>query len=104
MAYQRCVLAKADACPRAQSLALLLADLGVTPSHSRPYTSDGNPFSEAQFKTLQYHPGYPDHFGSIQDARTWARRSPPRHRRRFGLTRLQTGIFLKCLTEVISNP
>jgi putative transposase len=58
---------------RAQSLALLLADLGVTPSHSRPYTSDDNPFSEAQFKTLKYHPGYPDRFGSIQDARTWAR-------------------------------
>ena len=58
---------------RAQSLALLLADLGVTPSHSRPSTSDDNPFSEAQFKTLKYRPGYPDRFGSIQDARTWAR-------------------------------
>jgi putative transposase len=58
---------------RAQSLALLLADLGVTPSHSRPYTSDDNPFSEAQFKTLKYRPDYPDRFGSIQDARTWAR-------------------------------
>ena len=58
---------------RAQSLALLLTDLGVTPSHSRPYTSDDNPFSEAQFKTLKYHPGYPDRFGSIQDARAWAR-------------------------------
>jgi putative transposase len=58
---------------RAKSLALLLADLGVTPSHSRPYTSDDNPFSEAQFKTLKYRPGYPDRFGSIQDVRTWAR-------------------------------
>ena len=59
---------------RAQSLALLLTDLGVTASHSRPYTSDDNPFSEAQFKTLKYQPDYPDRFGSIQEARTWARR------------------------------
>jgi putative transposase len=58
---------------RAKSLALLLDDLGVSASHSRPHTSDDNPFSEAQFKTLKYHPGYPDRFGSIQDARMWAR-------------------------------
>jgi putative transposase len=58
---------------RAKSLALLLADLGVTASHSRPHTSDDNPFSEAQFKTLKYHPGYPDRFDAIQDARAWAR-------------------------------
>jgi len=58
---------------RAKSLALLLDDLGVSASHSRPHTSDDNPFSEAQFKTLKYHPGYPNRFGSIQDARTWAR-------------------------------
>jgi putative transposase len=58
---------------RAKSLALLLDELGVSASHSRPHTSDDNPFSEAQFKTLKYHPGYPDRFGSIQDARAWAR-------------------------------
>jgi putative transposase len=58
---------------RAKSLALLLDDLGVSPSHSRPHTSDDNPFSEAQFKTLKYHPGYPNRFSSIQDARVWAR-------------------------------
>lgn len=58
---------------RAKSLALLLDDLGVSASHSRPHTSDDNPFSEAQFKTLKYHPAYPDRFGSIQDARSWAR-------------------------------
>lgn len=57
---------------RAKSLALLLDDLGVSASHSRPHTSDDNPFSEAQFKTLKYHPDYPDRFGSIQDARAWA--------------------------------
>jgi len=56
---------------RAKSLALLLDDLGVSASHSRPHTSDDNPYSEAQFKTLKYQPGYPDRFGSIQDARAW---------------------------------
>jgi putative transposase len=58
---------------RAKSLALLLSDLGVTASHSRPHTSDDNPFSEAQFKTLKYRPDYPDRFGSLEDARAWAR-------------------------------
>jgi putative transposase len=52
-------------------LAFLLADLGVTKSHSRPYTSDDNPFSEAQFKTMKYRPDYPDHFGSLLEARDW---------------------------------
>jgi putative transposase len=55
-----------------KTLALLLADLGVGKSHSRPYTSDDNPFSEAQFKTMKYRPDYPDRFGSPQDARRWA--------------------------------
>ncbi len=53
----------------AKSLALMLADLGVTKSHSRPYTSNDNPFSEAQFKTLKYHPTFPDRFGSLADTR-----------------------------------
>lgn len=52
-------------------LALLLADLGATKSHSRPYTSTDNCYSEAQFKTLKYRPGFPDRFGSIQDARSF---------------------------------
>lgn len=56
-----------------KSVALLLADLGVTKSHSRPHVSNDNPFSEAQFKTLKYRPGFPERFGSIQDARRWAR-------------------------------
>ncbi len=56
----------------AKSLALLLADLGVTKTHSRPYVSDDNPYSEAQFKTLKYRPDYPSQFGSLEDARTWA--------------------------------
>ena len=50
-------------------LALLYADLGVTRSLSRPHTSNDNPFSEAQFKTVKYRPDFPDRFGSIEDAR-----------------------------------
>ena len=50
-------------------VALLLADLGVTKTHSRPHVSNDNPFSEAQFKTLKYRPAFPTRFGSIQDAR-----------------------------------
>ncbi len=57
----------------AKSMAMLLADLGVTKSHSRPYISDDNPFSEAQFKTLKYRPDYPKRFGSQADARLWSR-------------------------------
>jgi putative transposase len=56
----------------AKTMALLLADLGIVQSHSRPYTSDDNPFSEAHFKTLKYRPNYPDRFGSLADARAWA--------------------------------
>lgn len=56
----------------AKTLALLLTDLGVAQSHSRPYTSNDNPFSEAQFKTLKYRPDYPDRFGALADARAWA--------------------------------
>ena len=55
----------------AKSLALLLGDLGVTKSHSRPYTSNDNPFSEAQFKTLKYHPGFPQRFGPLEDSRVF---------------------------------
>jgi putative transposase len=58
-------------------VALLLADLGVTKSHPRPPTSNDNPCSEAQFKTLQYRPGFPDRFGSIEDARSFCRRFFP---------------------------
>ena len=52
-----------------KSLALLLADLGLTKSHSRPHVSDDNPFSEAQFKTVKYRPDFPRDFGCLEDAR-----------------------------------
>lgn len=56
----------------AKAFALLLADLGITQSFSRPHVSDDNPFSEAQFKTIKYRPDYPDRFGSAQDARDFS--------------------------------
>ena len=56
---------------RSKLVAHLLADLGITKTHSRPYTSDDNPYSEAHFKTLKYRPGFPDRFGSIQDAKSY---------------------------------
>ena len=58
----------------AKSMALLMSDLGVNKSHSRPYVSDDNPYSEAQFRTLKYRPDYPDRFGSLTDARQWSQR------------------------------
>ena len=54
---------------RSKPVASLLVDLDITKSHSRPYTSDDNPYSEAQFKTLKYRPDFPERFGSIEDAR-----------------------------------
>ena len=51
----------------------LLADLGVTKTHSRPYTSTDNPYSEAHFKTLKYRPGFPARFDSIEHARAYCR-------------------------------
>ena len=53
-------------------VALLMSDLGVTKTHSRPHVSNDNPFSESGFKTLKYRPDYPTHFGCLADARSWA--------------------------------
>ncbi len=54
---------------KSKSVAFLLADLGVTKTHSRPHVSDDNPYSESAFKTLKYRPGFPERFGCIADAR-----------------------------------
>jgi putative transposase len=58
---------------RAKTVAQLLADLGVTKTHARPYTPNDNPYSEAQFKTMKYRPDYPDRFDSLDHAHNWAR-------------------------------
>ena len=52
-------------------VAFLLDDLGVSKTHSRPYVSNDNPYSESQFRTLKYRPGFPDRFGCIQDCRAF---------------------------------
>lgn len=54
---------------KSKGVSQLLADLGVTKTHSRPHVSNDNPYSEAQFKTLKYCPEFPGQFGSIQDSR-----------------------------------
>lgn len=58
---------------KSKPVAMLLADLGVTKTHSRPHVSNDNPYSEAQFKTLKYRPDFPERFGCIEDARGFLR-------------------------------
>lgn len=70
---QLTVHADRGASMRSKRVAHLLADLGITKTHSRPYVSNDNPYSEAQFKTLKYCPKFPEKFGSIQDARLFCK-------------------------------
>ena len=44
---------------------------GVDLSHSRPYVSDDNPFSEAGFRTMKYRPGYPKIFADLDSAQSY---------------------------------
>lgn len=57
----------------ANSMVMLLEELGVRKSHSRPRVSNDNPYSEAQFKTMKYHSSYPDRFEDLADAKAWCR-------------------------------
>ena len=57
---------------RSKVVAMLLCDLGVTKTHSRPHVSNDNPFSESQFKTLKYRPEFPARFGCIEDSRAFS--------------------------------
>jgi len=66
---QLTVHADRGASMRSKPVALLLSDLGVTRSHSRPHVSNDNPYSESQFKTMKYRPEFPERFGSLEDAR-----------------------------------
>lgn len=56
---------------KSNCVAMLLSDLGVTKTHSRPHVSNDNPFSESQFKTMKYRPEFPERFGALQDARVF---------------------------------
>jgi len=58
---------------RSRPVAFLLADLGVTKTHSRPHTSNDNPYSEAHFKTLKYRPAFPARFDSLEHTRAFCR-------------------------------
>ena len=58
---------------RSKPVAHLLSDLGVTKTHTRPYTSNDNPYSESQFKTYKHCPEFPGRFGSIQHSRDFSR-------------------------------
>ena len=58
---------------RGKPVAFLLADMGITKTHSRPYTSTDNPYSEAHFKTLKYRPEFPERFDDIEQARDFCR-------------------------------
>jgi putative transposase len=58
---------------KSKPVALLLADLGVTQTPSRPHVSKDNPFSESQFQTLKYRPDFPERFGSLEDGRIFCR-------------------------------
>ena len=74
LAKQLTIHADRGSSMKSKPVAHLLTDLGVTKSHNRPYVSNDNPFSEAQFKTLKYHPTFPARFGCIQDARVFCQR------------------------------
>jgi putative transposase len=62
---------------RPKPVALLLADLSVAKTHSRPYTSNDNPFSESHFRTLKYRSAFPDPLGCIQDSRAFCQTFSP---------------------------
>jgi len=85
---QLTILADRGSAMRSKPVAFLLADLGVTKTHSRPYTSTDNPYSEAHFKTLKYRPGFPARFDSILHARAFCRQFFPwynEHHRHSGI-------------------
>ena len=71
--HQLTIHADRGAPMRSKLVALLLSDLGIDASHSRPRVSNDNPFSEAQFRTLKYRPEFPGRFGSLAHARAVSR-------------------------------
>ena len=91
---------------KSKTVAFLLADLGVTKSHSRPYVSDDNPYSESQFKTLKYRPDFPARFGSIQDARSFCQEFFPwynQEHRHSGIGLMTPAIVHYGMAEQVSN-
>jgi putative transposase len=68
-AGQLTIHADRGAAMTSKAVALLFSDLGIEASHSRPHVSDDNPFSESHFRTIKYRPGFPERFGSLEQAR-----------------------------------
>lgn len=68
---QLCLHADRGTSMRSKAVALLLAALGVIKAHSRPYTSNDNPYSESQFRTMKYRPRFPDKFDHLEQARAF---------------------------------
>jgi putative transposase len=62
---------------RSKPVAFLLADLSITKTHSRPYTSNDNPYSESHFRTMKYRPEFPDRFGCLEDSHAFCQRFFP---------------------------
>lgn len=69
--HQLTIHADRGAVMTSKPVAYLLADLGVTKTHSRPHVSDDNPYSESQFRTMKYRPEFPDRFGCLEDSRAF---------------------------------
>jgi putative transposase len=71
-ADQLCIHSDRGTSMTSKTVALLLADLSVTKSLSRPHVSNDNPYSESQFKTMKYRPEFPERFGCIEDSRSFS--------------------------------
>lgn len=101
---QLCLHADRGSAMRSKPVALLLADLSVTKTHSRPYTSNDNPYSESQFRTMKYRPGFPDRFGSIQDSRAFCQTFFPWYNEKHchsGLGMMSPAVVHHGLAEVV---
>ena len=81
-----------------------LADLGITRSLGRPRVSDDNPFSEAHFKTVKYHPGFPDRFPDIHAAVDFCRSFFPWYNndhRHGGIAMLTPPMSIQCRADEV---
>jgi putative transposase len=76
-AHQLTIHADRGSSMRSKPVAFLLADLSITKTHSRPYTSNDNPYSESQFRTMKYRPEFPDRFGCLEDSHAFCQRFFP---------------------------
>src|SRR5450631_1096190 len=56
---------------KSKPVAFMLADLGVTKTHSRPHVSNDNPHIESLFKTVKYQPEFPATFVNLIEARSF---------------------------------